>query len=404
MRRLTLTENEPAQVHALGDREAEALAAAELAVVSRVPGSTDWWVAAGSKVGVARIGELQISVRPKIPTDRLVFLMGYASKPTFWRDHAVLLDIESDVPDALGHAFRRLAARALEQGLLQGYRTVDEALPVLRGRVRVGDQIGRRFGLGLPLEVTYDDFTVDIAENQILLAAVTRLLRVAGVSTSVRQGLHRLRLQLGGVSLLRQGDVLPAWTASRLNARYQAPLRLAELILAGDSFEQRIGDLNVSGFVFDMWKIYEDFVSVALREAMAPYGGVTSLQHRTHLDAADLVEMRPDFLWTGTRGEQVVVDAKYKAEKPSGFPQADLYQLLAYCTVLGLSEGHLVYAEGNEEAVAHVVRGGGVTIHCHTLDLSAPPEQLLRQVSALAATLAERQSLGYRSAQNTVAL
>ena len=89
----------------------------------------------------------------------------------FWRDHTVLLDAESDLPEALAHAFTRLASKATEPGLVQGYQTVDEALPVLRGRIRVRDQIARRYGIGLPLEVTYDDFTVDIAENQINMDA-----------------------------------------------------------------------------------------------------------------------------------------------------------------------------------------------------------------------------------------
>ncbi|KAB2813101.1 restriction endonuclease [Pimelobacter simplex] len=388
MRRLTLTEGEAPRVVELTAAEADALGSAELAVVNRTPGSTDWLVAAGTKVGVAKVGDLQISIRPKIAIDRLVFLMGYATKPTFWRNHSVPLDVESELPEALAHTFTRLAAKAIERGLLQGYRTVDESLPVVRGRIRVRDQISRRYGVGLPLEVTYDDFTVDIAENQILLAAATRLLRMAGMSKAVRQSLQRLRLQLAGVTGLRRGDLHPVWVPSRLNARYQAPLHLAELILAGDSFEQRVGDLQVSGFVFDMWKVFEDFVSIALREAMAPYGGSASLQHRMHLDVADKVEMRPDFLWTGFDGECVVVDAKYKAEKPAGFPQADLYQLLAYSTVLGFADGHLVYAQGNEEAVAHEVKGAGVAIHCHTLDLSRPPDHLLGQVARLAQTLA----------------
>ncbi|WP_200952851.1 McrC family protein [Nocardioides sp. Root240] len=355
--------------------------------MTRAPGSDDWLVAAGTKVGVVRVGSLQISIRPKISIERLVFLMGYATKPKFWRDHSVRLDVESDLPEALAHAFTRLAGRAIEQGLLQGYRTVDDSLPVLRGRIRVRDQISRRYGVGLPLEMTYDDFTVDIAENQILLATTIRLLRMNGLSATVRQRLQRLRLQFAGVTEVRRGDLVPSWQATRLNTRYHPALHLAALILAGDSFEQRVGDLEVSGFVFDMWKIYEDFVSVALGEAMAPLGGSASLQHRMHLDEADQVQMRPDFVWTGFDGRRVVVDAKYKAEKPVGFPQADLYQLLAYCTVLGLAEGHLVYAAGNERAVEHTVRGAGVAITCHTLDLDQPPDQLLELVAELAEVL-----------------
>lgn len=386
MRRLTLTEGAPAHPIGLSSEEAQALAAVELALVNRSPGSDMWMVTAGSKVGVARIGDLQVTVRPKMAIDRLIFLMGYAKQPTFWRDHSVFLDVDTDLPEALAHAFARLASKALEQGLLQGYRTVEDSLPVLRGRIRVRDQISLRHGVGLPLEVTYDDFSVDISENQILLAAATRLMRMPGLTKSARRLVQRLRLQLVGVAELERGARLPTWLPSRLNVRYHAPLRLAELILAGDSFEQRVGDLQVSGFVFDMWKIFEDFVCIALQEALAPCGSA-SLQHRMHLDHADQVRISPDLLWTGFDGRQVVADAKYKAARPAGFPQADLYQLLAYCTVLGLATGHLVYAKGNEAAIAHQVRGAGVVIHCHTLDLDRAPSELLHQIADLATQL-----------------
>ncbi|MBO0801533.1 MAG: hypothetical protein J2P25_00440 [Nocardiopsaceae bacterium] len=89
------------------------------------------------------------------------------------------------------------------------------------------------------------------------------------------------------------------------------------------------------------------------------------------------------------RGSVVAVaDAKYKAEKPSGYPNADLYQLLAYCTVLGLPTGHLIYAAGNETPAHHVVRGSGVEIVCHSLDLSQPPALLLAEISGLSEKIA----------------
>ena len=83
-----------------------------------------------------------------------------------------------------------------------------------------------------------------------------------------------------------------------------------------------------------------------------------------------------------------VIDAKYKAEKPAGYPNADLYQLLAYCTVLGLRNGHLIYAKGNEEPARHVVRQAGVEIVCHALDLSLAPDMLIGQMHDLARTIA----------------
>ena len=101
--------------------------------------------------------------------------------------------------------------------------------------------------------------------------------------------------------------------------------------------------------------------------------------------------MKPDLVWLGARDRcRAVVDAKYKAERPDGFPDADLYQMLAYCTVLGLEHGHLVYAKANEQVRTHTVRRAGVVIHCHTLDLAESPAQLLAQVDQLAGRIADR--------------
>ena len=61
---------------------------------------------------------------------------------------------------------------------------------------------------------------------------------------------------------------------------------------------------------------------------------------------------------------------------------------MAYCTVLGLRVGHLIYAAGNEEAIRHVVRGADVAIICHALDLSQSPGSLLAEIGDLAAKIA----------------
>lgn len=383
--RLVLREGGPPRVVELPPAVAEALAATTVADVELTDRPGWWGVSAGTKIGVVRIGDLQVVIQPKLDINRLVFLMGYARGPSFWRDDHVQLDPATDLPAALADAFLRLAHRALEQGLLKGYLTVEETLPVLRGRVREADQLRRRWGHAIPLEVRYDEFSVDIAENQLLLAAAERLLRTPDAARRHRPGLQRLRLQLADVSSPARGGARPTWTASRLNARYQPAMELAELILGGRSFEQRVGDLTVSGYLFNMATIFEDFVTVALREAMKSFGGRSSLQYRTHLDVAETVPIRPDFVWSEQGRPRIVVDAKYKAEKPSGFPQADLYQLLAYCTVLGLPVGHLVYAKGEEDARTHQVVGSSVRIIAHTLDLTQQPGNLLASIRELAA-------------------
>jgi 5-methylcytosine-specific restriction enzyme subunit McrC len=94
--------------------------------------------------------------------------------------------------------------------------------------------------------------------------------------------------------------------------------------------------------------------------------------------------MKPDLVWYDIADRpQAVIDVKYKAEKPEGFPGADLYQLLAYCTVLGLPEGHLIYAKGNAERADHIVRRVGIRLHQHALDLEQSPAQILAQIARI---------------------
>ncbi|MFI0410438.1 hypothetical protein [Actinomadura sp. 3N508] len=168
-------------------------------------------------------------------------------------------------------------------------------------------------------------------------------------------------------------------------------MRLAELVLRGASVEHRPGDTVVSGFLLEMARVFEDFVTVALREALSASSGRCVLQASHHLDVDSAIRIVPDFVhYTDAGTPQAVADAKYKAEKPEGFPDADLYQMLAYCTALRLPDGHLIYAKGNAPHAAHRVRHTGITIHQHTLDLDQPPPGLLAEVRALADRLMPR--------------
>lgn len=138
--------------------------------------------------------------------------------------------------------------------------------------------------------------------------------------------------------------------------------------------------------MLDMARVFEQFLTVALGWALAPWGGRVVGQPTYHLDAEREIIARPDVVWHAQPGSppSAVFDAKYKFEKPSGYPNADAYQMLAYCLRLGLTEGHLVYAQGETEPGRHAILGTSVTLVRHALDLDVPPEWLLRQVHDLA--------------------
>lgn len=136
-----------------------------------------WRLVPRGTVGSARVGEVQVDVRPKgrVGLDRLLFLLAYAKDPGF-RPELVSASRDADLWPALAESLTRLIRIALGPGVLQGYRTVNEALRTVRGRIRIGDQISRHPGQMIPIEVTHNEFSVDIPENQILHTALRRML------------------------------------------------------------------------------------------------------------------------------------------------------------------------------------------------------------------------------------
>ena len=361
-------------------------------VVAAMPSafrSGSWLISAAGKVGAARVGDMEIHIKPKISVARLLFLAGYSWHAAAWQPESVAVVEAADPIPVIAQMLWRQTERAIHQGLLPGYILVEESSQVLRGRLRESEQLHRHHGLPLPLEIRHDEFTTDIAENQILRTACERMLAVPRVDAESQHMLRRLLRDFADVTPLPRGEPVPRWQPTRLNARYHAALRLAELVLQATSVEHGPGGVAVNGFLLDMPRLFEDFITVALRETLVPkYGGRLTGQDRNYLDEAAAVVLRPDIVWKVRGSPVAVIDAKYKAEKPTGYPNADLYQLLAYCTVLGLRTGHLVYARGNESPTRHVVRRSGIEIFCHAVDLGLPSGALLGQMADLADQIA----------------
>ena len=369
----------------------QGLSLAGSGVVTAVPSLYSpgiWQIGPAGKVGSARVGDIEIYIKPKVDIARLLFLVGYAQHAAAWRPETVPVAEAADLVPVVAQALWRQTERAIYQGLLPGYVLVEESSQVLRGRLRESEQLHRHHGLPLPLEIQHDEFTIDIPENRILRTACERMLAVPRVDAESQHMLRRLLRDFTDVTPLHRGEQIPGWQATRLNARYHPALRLAELVLRATSVEHEFGTVAVNGFLLDMPKLFEDFVTVALREALvSAYGGRVDDQDPNHFDEAGQVRLRPDIVWKVRRSAVAVIDAKYKAEKPAGYPNADLYQLLAYCTVLGLRSGHLVYAKGNEGPARHVVRRSGIEIFCHAVDLDQEPGALISQMRDLAQTI-----------------
>ena len=398
MREIDLQEHATSNALILSVEERDALARKELNLsIAPVPGTAnEYTLTPGSVVGAVETVGLSVRIAPKIGICQLLSLACYAidkvklQEPEFdFPEHAAL-------PDALALAFGAAARRAFSRGLLHGYRAEEDALHAVRGRIRFDDQIRRRFGIPLPVEVRYDEFTDDILLNRLVKASAHRLGRLGLRSREARSGVAWVAESLSDVSLVAfPRAVVPDVKFDRLNEHYRSVATLARLILRHGAFEASRGNVRASGFLMDMNQVFQEFVTVALRGALGVSERVFGEYGIGSLDMEGRVGLKPDMAWRDGARCAFVGDVKYKRAN-AGVPNADLYQLLAYATALDLPGGLLIYAQGEREPVAHTVRNSGKRLEVATLDLSGALEGTLDRIGDLAQRIRRLRSSAIR--------
>ncbi|MDP8928056.1 MAG: McrC family protein [Actinomycetota bacterium] len=320
--------------------------------------------------------------------DRVLFLVSYALDPVRWRDQLVPVDDRSTLVEAMAHLWLAATLRSLRRGPLQDYQRRDEAIPTVRGRIRIEEQLRVRHGLMPPVEVTYDEFTTDIKENRIVKAAALRVARFPLRRRPIRDQLAGVFAVLDNVpAATYDARHLPEVSYTRLNEHYRPAVELSKLILAAASVELGANRRSAQSFLVNMNEVFETFLLVALSQAM-PADRVVR-ERGVYLDQAGRVPMKPDLTWLDGTRPVFVGDAKYKALRDVDGRNADLYQLLAYVVALGLPAGMLIYAAGEGEPGRHVVIDLGRRLHVERLDVSGDPQEILASVARLAQRISD---------------
>ncbi len=395
MRRIELEEHKcyPEAVRLDGDQLRELTNNAHGEYIDLMPSpdvERGYFLKASHYIGAVSLGDLAVIVRPKVPIDRVMFLITYAMDPRNWRNDSFQLGQDEDFIEAMALAFAHRTRQSIHRGLLRGYRGEEDALYEIRGSIRLGDQIGKRFDMPLPIEVAFDEYTEDIDKNRMLKTAIDRLGHTFIRSEGIRREVRSLRPAFTSVALeqYRRG-LLPQIRYTRLEEHYRPAVELARLIIDNSSLELLHGKVAGAAFFIDMNKVFEEFLYVALRETLELTESQWRHEAALTLDEGCRIRIKPDLSWwpsgTELNGSRPIFvgDAKYK-NRGSGFENADIYQMLAYCTATGLHSGLLVYAAGESEPGMYKVRNSSTTIEVVSIDLKGTPEAILDEVSALA--------------------
>ncbi|MBW4548771.1 MAG: McrC family protein [Symplocastrum torsivum CPER-KK1] len=310
-------------------------------------------------VGVFRLGRRTVQVLPKMfrsededkatkANRNLLYLLEYTGQLVV-RETAVTQLMQNNL-DWFELLTRLLVSNLREEwhrGAYRSYQTVEDVLPVLKGKWQLLKQLRRPERQHL-FAVAYDEFSADNSLNRIFRYVVERLWQLSRDATN-RKILGELRHWMEEVTLLPSATVNDASLIpiTRLNQRYEPLLNLAKLFLDNSSLQLSAGDLATFAFVFDMNKLFEGFIVNFIRRhreeilpaelgscELIPQAYTTTL-HLAHTSHGEPVfRLKPDLAFRNGDNFPLLLDAKYKQLKPTdrklGVSESDFYQMHAY--------------------------------------------------------------------------
>jgi 5-methylcytosine-specific restriction enzyme subunit McrC len=366
-------------------------------------------VTARSWVGIVRFERFEVRVVPKLAGDNigLVEMIEFATGLDSLRRSSSARSLHAEgtgLFDLIALLLAEGTELILRGGLLADYVERDDELPVLRGRLLGDQQVLRRFGQVDRLVCRFDEHEQNIAENQLLAAALSRCsTRVT--HDSVRRRVRRLLAIFQEACRpddLDLGEIRHRMTYHRLNEHYRNPHVLAWLILDGLGTRDVLvtGETNCFAFLIDMNRLFEMFVFRLVDKLLA---GSAMRVHYQRADRSIIVNAStgqpyarvvPDILVERSGADtaaRLAIDAKYKLYDERKLSSSDVYQSFLYAYAYGAASGPalpaalLVYPSSSRSssAVRLRVRSAQALAAAEILALGLSIPEVLSELSRL---------------------
>ena len=252
--------------------------------------------------------------------------------------------------------FNEELSSLIRKGIASDYISKEENSTFIKGKLKIKEQLQKNLTHEERFFIAYDSYETNRIENRLIKSTLEFLIKHTSSSINKR----RLR-----EFLFVFGEVRPAKDPKnnfsevdngRLLKHYETILKWCELFLNNKSFVGFKGNDVAFTLLFDMNRIFEDYVAYKMKKQY-PNTSIKTQHTSEHLlsEPQKQFRLRPDIMI----GEEAIGDMKWKlinsSKRNYGLSQSDLYQMFAYGKKYKRQKLYLIYPKSDDFISSQVI-------------------------------------------------
>ena len=270
----------------------------------------------------------------------LLFMLSFTKKLGIKETDISKLGDSENLYEIIIYLFAKNLLELLKKEIYRTYETREENLNYLKGKLLITDQIKKNQFDKTKFYVSHDELIENNLLNQVFKTTITKLINFTKSNKNFKL-LTECDLILDNVSNknLKLIDC-EKLNFNRLNKNYENSFNLAKLLLFGNSTSFESSNLDSYSFMFDMNKLFEEFIGEFIKRYFGEHYKEIYLQKSNKYVFAkeyndkNYFNLKPDIYFKKFDGKALIIDTKYKIlnenKSYSGVQQGDIYQMFMY--------------------------------------------------------------------------
>lgn len=257
--------------------------------------------------------------------------------------------------------------RIVQEGLLKSYTRTEGNCKTYKGRILFSKQVQNNISRKESVYANYQDYSYDHFLNRAIARALRLMLQLR-LPSGFQVEAKKLLSAFAGVSNKRlYYQSLQDFSFNRKNYRYKEALKIAALIIGSFSPDIRHGQHPLIAILFDMNKLFEEYV---YRQLLKHLNQPAKLLRQSSRIFWQKRKIQPDMLLK-LEERNYVLDTKWKIMK-SGQPSInDLKQMFVYSQYFDAAQSVLIYPatreSGDTPPIPYAPTSSGDLSYCQSI-------------------------------------